>query len=84
MILRSSRRNETCAVVAFEPSKIAVHSSRVRVRTAAAIAELQLPLVVVDPVMVAKSGDRLLDGDAIAAISLRWHFNELKQKGEAL
>lgn len=35
---------------------------------AAAIAELQLPLVVVDPVMVAKSGDRLLDDDAIAAM----------------
>lgn len=35
---------------------------------AAAIAELQLPLVVVDPVMIAKSGDRLLDEDAVAAI----------------
>lgn len=34
----------------------------------AAIAELQLPLVVVDPVMVAKSGDRLLDEDAVAAM----------------
>src|ERR1700755_1300025 len=29
----------------------------------AAIAELELPLVVVDPVMVAKSGDALLDRD---------------------
>jgi len=35
---------------------------------AAAIAELQLPLVVVDPVMIAKSGDRLLDEDALTAI----------------
>src|SRR3954466_12236776 len=35
---------------------------------AAAIQELQLPMVVVDPVMLAKSGDRLLDGDAIAAM----------------
>jgi len=35
---------------------------------AAAIAELQLPLVVVDPVMIAKSGDRLLDDDALIAI----------------
>jgi hydroxymethylpyrimidine/phosphomethylpyrimidine kinase len=35
---------------------------------AAAVAELQLPLVVVDPVMVAKSGDRLLDEDALAAM----------------
>ena len=37
---------------------------------AAAIAELDLPLVVVDPVMVAKSGDRLLDDDALAAMKL--------------
>ena len=35
---------------------------------AAAIAELDLPLVVVDPVMVAKGGDRLLEADAVAAI----------------
>jgi hydroxymethylpyrimidine/phosphomethylpyrimidine kinase len=32
---------------------------------AAAIEELELPLVVVDPVMVAKSGDRLLDADGV-------------------
>lgn len=35
---------------------------------AAAIAELDLPHVVVDPVMVAKGGDRLLESDAVAAI----------------
>lgn len=35
---------------------------------AAAIAELELPLVVVDPVMVAKSGDSLLDEDAVTAL----------------
>ncbi len=35
---------------------------------AAAIEELDLPLVVVDPVMVAKSGDRLLDDDAVGMI----------------
>jgi hydroxymethylpyrimidine/phosphomethylpyrimidine kinase len=35
---------------------------------AAAIAELDLPHVVVDPVMVAKGGDRLLEEDAVAAI----------------
>jgi hydroxymethylpyrimidine/phosphomethylpyrimidine kinase len=35
---------------------------------AAAIEELDIPLVVVDPVMVAKSGDRLLDDEALAAI----------------
>jgi hydroxymethylpyrimidine/phosphomethylpyrimidine kinase len=35
---------------------------------AAAIASFDLPNVVVDPVMVAKSGDRLLDPDAAAAI----------------
>lgn len=35
---------------------------------AASIQELDLPLVVVDPVMVAKSGDRLLDADAVMAL----------------
>jgi hydroxymethylpyrimidine/phosphomethylpyrimidine kinase len=35
---------------------------------AAAITELDLPMVVVDPVMLAKSGDRLLDDDAIQAM----------------
>jgi hydroxymethylpyrimidine/phosphomethylpyrimidine kinase len=34
----------------------------------AAIAELELPNVVVDPVMVAKGGDRLLDADAVDAL----------------
>ena len=35
---------------------------------AAAIVELDLPLVVVDPVMLAKSGDRLMDDDAVRAM----------------
>ena len=35
---------------------------------AAAIEELELPNVVVDPVMVAKSGDRLLDDDAVQTL----------------
>lgn len=35
---------------------------------AAAIGELDLPLVVVDPVMLAKSGDRLLDEDGVRAL----------------
>jgi hydroxymethylpyrimidine/phosphomethylpyrimidine kinase len=35
---------------------------------AAAIQDLDLPLVVVDPVMIAKSGDRLLDADAVDMI----------------
>ncbi len=35
---------------------------------AAAIADLDLPLVVVDPVMVAKGGDRLLEEDAVDAL----------------
>ena len=35
---------------------------------AAAITALELPLVVVDPVMLAKSGDRLLDDDAVMAM----------------
>src|SRR5216683_7875812 len=35
---------------------------------AAAIKELELPLVVVDPVMVATSGQRLLDEDGVRAL----------------
>jgi hydroxymethylpyrimidine/phosphomethylpyrimidine kinase len=35
---------------------------------AAAIVDLELPLLVVDPVMIATSGDRLLDDEAIAAM----------------
>jgi hydroxymethylpyrimidine/phosphomethylpyrimidine kinase len=35
---------------------------------AASIASLELPLVVVDPVMIAKGGDRLLEEDAVQAI----------------
>jgi hydroxymethylpyrimidine/phosphomethylpyrimidine kinase len=35
---------------------------------AAAIDSLRLPFVVVDPVMIAKSGDRLLDDDAVEAM----------------
>ena len=35
---------------------------------AAAIKELELPNVVVDPVLVAKSGDRLLDEDAVQTL----------------
>jgi len=35
---------------------------------AAAVKELDIPLLVVDPVMVAKSGDRLLDDQAIGAL----------------
>jgi hydroxymethylpyrimidine/phosphomethylpyrimidine kinase len=34
----------------------------------AAIESLQLPLVVVDPVMIAKGGDRLLEEEAVAAL----------------
>ena len=38
---------------------------------AAAVGDLDLPFLVVDPVMVAKSGDRLLDDDAIAAVKTK-------------
>jgi hydroxymethylpyrimidine/phosphomethylpyrimidine kinase len=37
---------------------------------AAAIADIDLPHVVLDPVMVAKGGDRLLDKDAVATLRL--------------
>src|SRR5215204_1237774 len=35
---------------------------------AAAVRDLDLPLLVVDPVMIAKSGDRLLDDEAVGAM----------------
>jgi len=35
---------------------------------AAAVVDLEIPLLVVDPVMIATSGDRLLDDDALAAM----------------
>src|SRR5580765_5040614 len=35
---------------------------------AATIAEMDLPNLVVDPVMIAKGGDRLLDADAVATM----------------
>jgi hydroxymethylpyrimidine/phosphomethylpyrimidine kinase len=35
---------------------------------AAAVLDLEIPLLVVDPVMVAKSGDRLLDDEALGAM----------------
>jgi hydroxymethylpyrimidine/phosphomethylpyrimidine kinase len=35
---------------------------------AAAVEALEIPLLVVDPVMIAKSGDRLIDEDAIGAL----------------
>src|SRR5512133_4174598 len=35
---------------------------------AAAIDDLELPRIVVDPVMIAKSGDRLLEDEAVSAI----------------
>jgi hydroxymethylpyrimidine/phosphomethylpyrimidine kinase len=35
---------------------------------AAAAADLEIPLLVVDPVMIAKSGDRLIDEDALEAM----------------
>src|SRR6187549_2870058 len=44
---------------------------------AAAVQDLDIPLLVVDPVMVAKSGDRLLDDealDAMVAVLLRRAF----------
>ena len=35
---------------------------------AAAVTDLEIPLLVVDPVMIATSGDRLLDDEAVAAM----------------
>jgi hydroxymethylpyrimidine/phosphomethylpyrimidine kinase len=57
-------------------SDIAIHATKTGMlgtaaiveAVAASIAELDLPLVVIDPVMLAKSGDRLLDEDAVGAM----------------
>jgi hydroxymethylpyrimidine/phosphomethylpyrimidine kinase len=57
-------------------SDIGAHAAKTGMLPTAAIVEavgaavdaLEIPLLVVDPVMVAKSGDRLLDDEAIAAI----------------
>ncbi|MFN7983619.1 MAG: bifunctional hydroxymethylpyrimidine kinase/phosphomethylpyrimidine kinase [Vicinamibacterales bacterium] len=57
-------------------SDIHVHATKIGMLATAAIVEavaaaisaLDLPLVVVDPVMLAKSGDRLLDDDAVTAV----------------
>jgi hydroxymethylpyrimidine/phosphomethylpyrimidine kinase len=43
-------------------------SSAIVEAVAAAIASLELPSVIVDPVMIAKSGDRLFDQEALAAL----------------
>jgi hydroxymethylpyrimidine/phosphomethylpyrimidine kinase len=55
---------------------IAIHATKTGMLATAAIVEavaatideLELPLVVVDPVMIAKSGDRLLDVDAVRTL----------------
>ncbi len=55
---------------------IAVHATKIGMlatsaiveAVAAAIEELDLPLVVVDPVLVSSTGDRLLDNDAVQAL----------------
>ena len=62
---------ETVAAdIRIDATKIGMLASAAIVEAvAAAIAELDLPLVVVDPVMVAKSGDRLLDEDAVTAMT---------------
>ena len=50
-------------------AKTGMLANRAIVETvAAAAADLKIPFLVVDPVMIAKSGDRLLDDDAMHAI----------------
>jgi hydroxymethylpyrimidine kinase/phosphomethylpyrimidine kinase len=59
-------------------SDIALHATKIGMlataaiveAVAAAIQDLQLPLVVVDPVLVSSSGDRLLDEDGIQTLRL--------------
>src|SRR5258705_11117136 len=57
---------------------LAIHATKVGMlgtaaiveSVAAAIAELDLPLVVVDPVLVSSSGERLLDAEGVQALCL--------------
>jgi hydroxymethylpyrimidine/phosphomethylpyrimidine kinase len=49
-------------------SDIAIHATKTGMLATAAIVEAVLPLVVVDPVMLAKSGDRLLDEDGVRTL----------------
>src|SRR5205814_4007453 len=57
-------------------SDIAIHATKIGMLATAAIVEavaaaiddLELPLVVVDPVLVSTSGDRLLDADGVQAM----------------
>ena len=54
---------------AIDATKIGMLASAAIVEAvAAAIAELDLPLVVVDPVLVSSSGERLLDEDGVRAL----------------
>jgi hydroxymethylpyrimidine/phosphomethylpyrimidine kinase len=57
------------ADIAIDATKIGMLATSAIVEAVvAAIEELDLPLVVVDPVMVSKSGHRLLDADGIQAL----------------
>jgi hydroxymethylpyrimidine/phosphomethylpyrimidine kinase len=57
------------ADIAIDATKIGMLATAAIVEAVvAAIEELDLPLVVVDPVMVSKSGQRLLDADGIQAL----------------
>ena len=54
--------------IASTPPKPACSRPPRSSRPAAAIEELELPLVVVDPVMLSTSGDRLLDEDGVRTL----------------
>jgi len=56
--------------IAIHATKIGMLATAATVEAvAAAIADLDLPLVVVDPVLVSSSGQRLLDDDGVRALS---------------
>jgi hydroxymethylpyrimidine/phosphomethylpyrimidine kinase len=70
------RADLVSAQIAAVAGDIEIHATKIGMlatpaiveAVAAAIRALALPLVVVDPVMIAKSGDRLLDADAMKAL----------------
>ena len=64
----SHRKTQPSHINMFLQHAVGLANAAIVEAVAAAIDDLEIPLVVVDPVMVAKSGHRLLDDDALGAI----------------
>ena len=75
---RSAPRGSVTAQIEAVVSDFGVHAAKTGMlanaaiveAVAAAVRDLEIPLLVVDPVMIAKSGDRLLDDEALGAMKM--------------